>query len=319
MATNYTVTFWIGAGINAGDNTPYTSTWIQSGSNASSANGLTLPTNLTSSATVDLVIRSSIDGTTNEGYLYKYPAANTATSDFYLCDSTGNTEVFIERISSTNALYSRSSPKTVDLRPLAGKKLYIKNKLITSSPKICMRGDFRLTISYDTWSACTAPTSVSVSRVRSVCTVSWSGQSNGTNNAISNYKIIVNTSASESGATELGASPKASSPITSQPNGVSPTASNTYYFGVRSQAPYNNSAYKWSGAITVPKKPSVSVGDTITDTQMDDLRTWIGTSGITDIGDGGIVYASHGNTYRSGLTAGTSKVEASWYNAAATG
>ena len=317
MATNYTVTFWIGAGINAGDNTAYTSTWIQSGSNAASANGLTLPTNLTSSATVDLVIRSPIDGTTNEGYLYKYPAANTATSDFYLCDSNGANEVFIERISSTTALYSRTSPKTVDLRPLAGKKLYIKNKLITSSPKICMRGDFRLTISYDTWGACTAPTSVSASRSRTTFTVSWSGASGGTNNPIKNYKLLVNTTASETGAWELGASPATSSPVTTQPG--TDGQAHTYYFGVRSQATYNNSAYKWSGACSLPAKPSVTAGNVITDTDMDNLRTWIGTSGITDIGDGGIVYASHGNTYRSGLTAGTSKVEASWYNAAATG
>ena len=180
-------------------------------------------------------------------------------------------------------------------------------------------GASKVTLNYELYKTnCTAPTSVSVSRSRSVCTVSWSGASSGTNNPITSYRVLVNTTASESGATTVNTGTTATS-LTSQPNGTSPTVSRTYYFGVRSQSSYNNSAYKWSGAITVPAKPSVSAGDPITDTQMDNLRTWINTSGITDIGDSGIVYASHGNTYRSGLTAGTSKVEASWYNAAATG
>lgn len=52
---------------------------------------------------------------------------------------------------------------------------------------------------------------------------------------------------------------------------------------------------------------------------MDTLRTWIGTSGITDIADGADVTAAAGNTYKSGLTAGTSSIEATWYNSAADG
>lgn len=52
---------------------------------------------------------------------------------------------------------------------------------------------------------------------------------------------------------------------------------------------------------------------------MDTLRTYINVSGITDITDGSTVSATAGNTYRGGLTAGTSKIEASWYNAAADG
>lgn len=180
-------------------------------------------------------------------------------------------------------------------------------------------GSAKVTLNYELYKTnCTAPTSVTVTRQRSKCTVSWSGASGGTNNPITSYGVLVNTKAAESGATTVNSGINATS-LTSQPNGTSPTTSRTYYFGVRAQSSYNNSAYKWSGAITVPAKPSVTAGTTITDTQMDDLRSWINASGITDISDGGIVYASHGNTYKSGLTAGTSKIEASWYNNAATG
>ena len=180
-------------------------------------------------------------------------------------------------------------------------------------------GNAKVTLTYTLYQTnCTAPTSVTVTRQRSVCTVSWSGASGGTNNPITSYGVIVNTTAAENGATTVNSGINALS-LTSQPNGTSPTVSRTYYFGVRAQSSYNNSGYKWSGAITVPAKPSVTAGTKITDTDMDNLRSWINASGITDIGDQGIVYASHGNTYKSGLTAGTSKVEATWYNNAATG
>ena len=62
-------------------------------------------------------------------------------------------------------------------------------------------------------------------------------------------------------------------------------------------------------------KPSVNVGDTITDTQMDNLRAWMNQG--NDIADQAQVKATDGNTYRSGLTAGSTTVAASWYNAAA--
>ena len=156
---------------------------------------------------------------------------------------------------------------------------------------------------------CTAPTSVSVSRVRGTVTITWSGQSGGTNNPITSYTVLRNTSASESGATTVSSS--GSSGMTNAPG------AGTFCYGVRSVSSFNTTGYKWSGSITVPSKPSVSAGTTITDTQMDNLRTWINTSGITDIADGAQVKATEGNTYRNTLTAGTSKVEASWYNTAA--
>lgn len=156
---------------------------------------------------------------------------------------------------------------------------------------------------------CTAPTSVSLSRTKGTVTITWSGQQGGTNNPITSYTVLRNTSASESGATTVSSS--GSSGMTNAPG------AGTFYYGVRSVSSFNTTGYKWSGSITVPTKPSVSAGDSITDTQMDNLRTWINTSGITDIADQAQVKASEGNTYRNTLTAGTSKVEASWYNTAA--
>lgn len=156
---------------------------------------------------------------------------------------------------------------------------------------------------------CTAPTSVSLGRTRGTVTITWSGQSGGTNNPITSYTVLRNTSASESGATTVSSS--GSSGMTNAPG------AGTFYYGVRSVSSYNTTGYKWSGSIVVPSKPSVSAGTQITDTQMDNLRIWINTSGITDIADGASVRASEGNTYRNTLTAGSSKVEASWYNTAA--
>lgn len=314
MATTVVTTFSPGAGNNSSNNTPYISNWTSTNGAAANTSGFTVPSNILDSCTVNIVVKATMDIGTNDGYLYYY-GSGTATSDFYLCDSTGNTEVLIERISSTKAISGsslpRNSPKTVNLRPLVGKRVYIKVKEITSSPVLRIRGDCRVSITYDTWSNCTAPTSVGLSRTRGTVTITWSGQAGGTNNAITGYTVIRNTSASTSGATTISSS--ASSGMTNAPG------TGTFYYGVYSKSKYNTAGPKWSSAITVPSKPSVSAGDIITDTQMDNLRTWINTSGITDIGDQGIVYASHGNTYRSGLTAGTSKVEASWYNSAATG
>ena len=179
-------------------------------------------------------------------------------------------------------------------------------------------GNVKATLTYENYQTnCTAPTSVSVSRSRSVCTVSWSGASGGTNNPITSYGVLVNTTASASGATTVNSGINATS-LTSQPNGTAPTSSKTYYFGVRAQSSYNNSDYKWSGAITVPAKPSVSAGDVITKTQMDNLKTWINGSQTT-VTKYDTIKASVGNTYKSGLTAYSTVIDDTWYNNAASG
>lgn len=167
------------------------------------------------------------------------------------------------------------------------------------------------------YTKCGAPSSVTLSRTKGTVTITWSGASGGANNSISSYSIIRNTSASESGATSVNS---ALSSTASNASTTNAPGAGTFYYAVRTQGSAGSSwysPYKWSGAITVPSKPSVSVGAVITDTQMDTLRTWINTSGITDIADGASVKASEGNTYRNTLTAGASKIEASWYNTAA--
>ena len=174
---------------------------------------------------------------------------------------------------------------------------------------------YTATITYENaYTACTAPTTVAVSRVRGVVTIGWAGATAGTSNPITGYKVIRNTSASDSGATTIY------SKVTTGNQTNSPGAG-TFYYGVQTigTASGYDSGYKWSGAITVPNKPSVSAGTVITDTQMDDLRTWINSSSITDIADGATVRASEGNTYYNTLAAGTSTIDAAWYNAAANG
>lgn len=59
-------------------------------------------------------------------------------------------------------------------------------------------------------------------------------------------------------------------------------------------------------------KPSVSAGIEIRKTQMDALKAYLGRG--TTVSQGGVIYASHGNTYKSGLTAGSTPINASWFN-----
>lgn len=60
-------------------------------------------------------------------------------------------------------------------------------------------------------------------------------------------------------------------------------------------------------------RPTVSAGTTIQKTQMDALRTWKNGGG-TAVTQGAVATAAHGNTYKSGLTAGTTTFDDAWYN-----
>ena len=66
--------------------------------------------------------------------------------------------------------------------------------------------------------------------------------------------------------------------------------------------------------VTTATKPSVSQGSIITKAQMDALRNFKGSGNV--VAQGGVIYASDGNTYRSGLTAGTTVIDDAWYNGA---
>lgn len=62
-------------------------------------------------------------------------------------------------------------------------------------------------------------------------------------------------------------------------------------------------------------RPTVSIGSTITKTQMDNLRSWKSTIGInsTAVTQGSPITAAVGNTYRATGGGGT-RIDASWYN-----
>lgn len=64
-------------------------------------------------------------------------------------------------------------------------------------------------------------------------------------------------------------------------------------------------------------RPTVSAGTVITKTQMDNLRAFLGNS-PTAVTQNTVATAAVGNTYKSGLTAGTTPMTAAWYNSAGT-
>lgn len=276
-------------------------------------NGWTLPTNIVNTCTVNIVIRDSAFN--NGGYLTaNVYGANT--SDYYICDSTGNTAVKIQSFSATitntvtqQTMTTNNNPVSVNLSSLKGKALYLKEIKTVGGTNggVHIRGDCALILTYTITGDPTPPTTVTVARNRTKCTISWSGAQNGTNNNITGYTVIRNTSVSTSGAATIGTT--SGSSITDYPG-----INKTVYYAVRSNGASSNSDYRWSATVTIPPKPSVAMSTTITDTQMDKLREWIGTSGITDIADEDIVDADAGNTYKNNLTASTSAVTATWYN-----
>lgn len=317
MSTTIITSWGPGAGKNTSSGTAYITDWTSTNGANAVTSGFQVPSNITNSSTVNIVVRATfpINGTnnTNDGYLTKVGSGSgSATSEFYFCDSSGGSAALLETVSITNSsVTSRNSPQTVNLRSMAGKRAYVKLIEKTSNPACRVRGNCRIQVTYDTYTDCTAPTSVSLSRTRGTVTITWSGQSNGTNNAITGYTVIRNTSASTSGATTISTS--GTSGMTNAPG------AGTFYYGVCSKSTYNTSGYKWSSAITVPSKPSVAAGDTITKSKMDTLKTWINSSSITSVTQYDTATATQGNTYRSGLTAGTTAFDDAWYNAAADG
>lgn len=297
MSTTAVFRAWIGAGANSTSGTVYGPAWD-------------VPADITNAATINIVIRHS--SLNNGGYLKCVNYSGTNTSDYYICNSSGGNAIKIQTFSHTgNYTWSTNNyPVSVNLRAFAGSGLYVK-EVTTAGNGVHMYGDCAFTVTYDTYTNCTAPTTVACSRVRGVVTINWAGYASGTNNGITGFDIIRNTSQSTSGATTIYTN------VTSGNQTNSPGAG-TFYYGVRSKATYNNSGYGWSGAVVVPAKPTVSAGDKITEAQMDALRIWINGS-QTDVGQHGIAYASHGNTYRSGLTAGTTQFDDTWYNNASNG
>lgn len=156
-----------------------------------------------------------------------------------------------------------------------------------------------------TYTNCGAPTYVTVSHSRGVVTIGWGGATAGTNNAITGYQIIRNTSQSESGATTTHSN------VTTSGQTNSPGAG-TFYYGVKTIGTVSgyDSGYTWSGGITLIAKPSVSRGEVLTKSKMDTLRTWI--NGGTAVTRYDVVWQSVGNTYNAATKGAT--VDAAWYN-----
>ena len=158
-------------------------------------------------------------------------------------------------------------------------------------------------------SSCGAP-SVSLSRAKGVVTISWSGATSGTDNAISSYGIIRNTTATTTSATTISGTFTSTGTSGSTTN--SPGAG-TFYYGVRTQGAAGSSfysGYTWT-SITVPAKPTVTAGNKILKTDMDSLKTWL-NGNQTAVTQNNIITETVGDTY--GTTTSGNTVDASWYN-----
>lgn len=315
MATTIMTRAWVGAGTTGRANTAYKVDY--------GGNFFKVPSNITSSTTVNIVIQGNVGNGNNSGYLTSNGAGKT---NYYFCDVNGNNAVFIQQFDRPygGALKTNNNPVTVNLTGLAGQNLYVKYSLADGSWVLNIYADCAISITYDVITNCNPPSSVSLSRTRNKITISWSGASGGTNNSINKYSVYLSET-SGGGVAQVGTTNLHTYVTSTAASGsytFTVSASKTYYGAVCTMGSAGNgyySDYKWSGGLAVPAKPSVSAGTVITDTQMDNLRNWINTSGITNIGDGDSVTASAGNTYRSGLTAGSTAISASWYNAAANG
>lgn len=158
MATTYARTwFTVGTSTYAVSNRAYNSNWTSYDNGQTSANtGLILPTSITTRSTVNIVIQTNLTpgGQRNGGYIkferQNAPATTPGSVQIYLCDNTGNNAVFIETITGSANLTNHNAPKTVNLRPLAGKRVYIKNVRSAEPPIFAIFGDIAIHVTYDT-------------------------------------------------------------------------------------------------------------------------------------------------------------------------
>lgn len=160
----------------------------------------------------------------------------------------------------------------------------------------------------DYYTACTAPT-VSISYIGDgKLRVTWSGASGGTNNAISSYDVGIVTSKSAPG------SPTNDS---ASPHDFTPGNTTAYYGAVRTKGAAGSSYYSgWAyssstAACPYASHPTVSVGDVITKTQMDKLKTWKNKGTAVTVGN--TITKTIGDTYATTPAVGN-EVAASWYN-----
>ena len=163
---------------------------------------------------------------------------------------------------------------------------------------------------------CSNPTSVSATRSKGTITISWSGAKEGTANAITGYKIIRNTSKSDSGATVIKSN--LASTATSG-NTTDAPAVGTYYYGVKTLGTvtgFDADDYAWmKNPITMIAKPAkLANNPTISEVDMEILRKWI-NNGATATVQHEKAEASLGNTYAgTTVTKDTTIFALTWYN-----
>lgn len=204
---------------------------------------------------------------------------------------------------------------------LKGKALYLCDS--NASPIAYHNNQW--TVKITTHYTSSAPAIIAVpSTSDGFCNIAWSDASAG-NGTISGYRIEYqdrNSSSASWPSTWTFLTTVSTSATTGNvsvyTNGVN---NGQRRFRIRTNT--TNSSYNSSYAVTsavTTIRPTVAQNDIITKTQMDSLRHWKGAraggsvSGINAVTQNNVATAADGNTYKSGLTAGVTKMTASWYN-----
>lgn len=204
---------------------------------------------------------------------------------------------------------------------LKGKALYLYD---TNAGSMAYHNN-QWTVKITTHYTSTPPTTITVpSTSDGYCTISWTGATAG-DGTISGYRIEYQdrTSSSASWPSDWTYLTTVTSSTVSGSANVYTNGTNNGQrrFRIRTNTSNSNynSTYTTSSAVTTIR-PTVAQGDVATKTQMDTLRHWKGAkaggtvSGINAVTQGNTITATDGNTYKSGLTASTTKIAASWYN-----
>lgn len=256
---------------------------------------------------------------------YEYPTSFTITNmgsngAYWFHNSTANETFTLYLSNSDKSIYYTlgtitfngqvlditSNTFTVSCPNLQGQDLYIYG----SGNSVQLRNQANITIgTASVTTRCGNPSGVNaINSGSGVITIAWTASADGNNNPVSSYAVIRNTSKSESGATTITTS-ATSCQITNSPGAGS------FYYGVQARGTAGASYYSdysWSNQVSASGHPTVSAGDLIRKVQMDALKTYLNKGNTVTLG--GLATASDGNTYKSGLTAGSTVFDDSWYN-----
>ncbi len=150
---------------------------------------------------------------------------NNPIRGYVIYRSTSASSGYAELTTTTSTSYSVTAPSTM------GSKYYYKVATLDTIDGSQYLSTVYATLTARTYSACTAPTAVSVSSTgvapSASVTLSWSGAAAGTNNAITGYQIYRATSATGSYSLLTSVSATATSGSTSV---TAPSASGSSYY-----------------------------------------------------------------------------------------